>query len=482
MQSKKPSHPAIPVARALFAALAVSMTASAAPTPGPLPPAANQQLARDLLRELVEIRSVHDVGTRETAAVIAARLRANGFGEDEVRVLPQDKYPQQVSVVARLRGRGLGKPVMWICHMDVVEARPEDWSLPPFQLTEKDGWFYGRGTLDMKDQCAAMVAGLVRLRQEGYVPDRDIITAFTADEEVGLEQDGLDDLLSRHRELVDAGLVINPDDHCGRLVQGRRLTLDVETSEKTYVTFTLETTSDGGHSSEPRPDNAIYRLAHGLTRLEQYQFPFRTNPTTRLYFQRVAAFESGQRRADMLAVARGTVPDAAAAARLARDVPLNSILHTTCVATMLSGGHQENALPQRARATVQCRVMPGETVEQTQAALVHAAADPGIRVQLAAPVVPAPESPPTPEFLGSVERVANSMWPGVTVIPTMAAGASDSIYTRAAGMPSYIVNGTWEDFEDDRRHGRDERREVSVFYENLEFTYRLMKELSSGQP
>jgi acetylornithine deacetylase/succinyl-diaminopimelate desuccinylase-like protein len=466
----------------LLVGMAVVARAATAPPPAALPPEANRQLAREVLRELVAIRSIHDVGTGETAAVVARHLAAAGFAGEDLRVLPVDNFPHQVNVVARLRGHGHGKPVMWNCHMDVVEARAEDWSLPPFELTEKDGWLYGRGTLDMKDQCATMVAAFVRLRQEGYVPERDLIAAFTADEEVGLEQDGLNFLVQHHRELVDAALVVNPDDHFGRLVNGQRVSLNVETSEKVYATFAFETTSSGGHSSEPRPDNAIYRLAHGLARLERYAFPFRTNPTTRLYFQRMAAFETGQRRADMLAVARGATPDAAAAARLARDVPLNSILHTTCVATMLSAGQQENALPQRAQATVQCRLMPDESVEQTRSALVRAVADPGISVQLAEPVVSGPESSPTPEFLGTVERVAHSMWPGVPVIPTMAAGASDALYTRAAGIPSYGVNGTWEDFEDDRRHGRDERREVSVFDENLEFTYRLMQALGSSQP
>jgi acetylornithine deacetylase/succinyl-diaminopimelate desuccinylase-like protein/glyoxylase-like metal-dependent hydrolase (beta-lactamase superfamily II) len=368
---------------------------------------------------------------------------------------------------------------MWIGHTDVVEARPEDWSLPPFTFTEKEGWFYGRGTSDMKDQDAAMIASLIRLRQEGYVPARDIIVAFTADEEVGLEQDGVPYLLKAHPELVDAGLVINPDGSSGEIVGGERRTFGVETSQKTYMTFLLETTNPGGHSSEPRPENAIYQLAAGLVRLGQYPFPFKLNATTRLYFRQMAALESGQRRADMLAVAADP-PDLAAAARLARDVTLNPILHTTCVATMLAAGHQENALPQRAQATVQCRVMPGETIEETRDTLARVVADPGIRVTLGPPVIPAPESPPTRAVLGAVENVVHSMWPGVPVIPQMAAGASDNIYTRAAGIPSYGVSGAWEDFSDDRAHGRDERREVSAFYESVEFTYRLMKELGGG--
>jgi acetylornithine deacetylase/succinyl-diaminopimelate desuccinylase-like protein len=460
-------------------AAALPADTPAQPAPGPLPPPANVQLARDVLRELIGIRSVHDAGTRAVAERIAARFLANGFGPDEVQLLADPKFPQQANVVVRLRGRGLGRPVMWIGHLDVVEARTEDWSLPPFELTERDGWFYGRGTSDMKDQDAAIVASLIRLRQEGYVPDRDLIAAFTADEEVGLEQDGVPWLLAAHRELVDAGLVINPDGSSGEILAGRRGTFGVETSQKTYMTFLLETTNPGGHSSEPRPDNAITQLAAGLVRLGHYAFPYQVNATTRLYFRQMAALSGGARRADMLAVAADK-PDLRAAARLARDVTLNPILHTTCVPTLLAGGHQENALPQRAQATVQCRVFPGETIEQTRATLQRVVADPAIRVTLGPPVIPAPETVPAPEVLGAIERVTQSMWPGVPVIPQMSAGASDNIYTRAAGIPSYGVSGAWEDFSDDRAHGRDERRAVAAFDESVEFTYRLMKELGAA--
>jgi acetylornithine deacetylase/succinyl-diaminopimelate desuccinylase-like protein len=486
MQSVRPMRPSLrPAIRALaitaIAAIAGVGRAVAAPAPGPLPPEANRRLAHDVLRELVGIRSVHEVGTRAAAEAVAARFLANGFGPDEVQVLADEQFPQQANVVVRLRGRGHGRPVMWIGHLDVVAARPEDWSLPPFRLTEKDGWFYGRGTSDMKDQDAAILASLIRLRQEGYVPERDLIAAFTADEEVGLEQDGVPWLLKAHRPLVDAALVINPDGSSGEIVAGRRATFGVETSQKTYMTFVLETTNPGGHSSEPRPDNAIYQLAAGLVRLGHYQFPYKANATTRLYFRQMAALSSGRRRADMLAVAADKL-DPAAAARLAQDVTLNPILHTTCVATMLAAGLQENALPQRAQATVQCRVFPDETIEQTRATLVRVVADPAIRVALGPPVIPAPETVPDPAVLGVIERVAHSMWPGVPVIPQMAAGASDNIYTRAAGIPSYGVSGAWEDLSDDRAHGRDERREIGAFDESVEFTYRLMKALGAAPP
>ncbi|HEX5474497.1 MAG TPA: M20/M25/M40 family metallo-hydrolase [Vicinamibacterales bacterium] len=462
-------------------AAAVCVTAAQQPPPAPKPPAGNQALARDILQEIVAIRSVHDTGTKGVADALAARFKAAGFAPADNQLVPEDKYPKQVNLVVRLRGKGHGKPVLWLCHMDVVDARPEDWSLPPFELTEKDGYFYGRGTSDMKDEDAAVAATLIRLKKEGYVPDRDLIVAFTADEEVGLEQDGPAFLLKRHRNLVDAGLVINADGGSGEIVKGKRLDFAIETVQKIYMTFKMEVTNRGGHSSEPRPDNAIYQLASGLQRLARYQFPFETNATTRLYFEKVAALAPEAQRADMRAVARQPL-DQPAAARLAKDPALNAILHTTCVATMLAAGVQENALAQRADATIQCRVFPGESVAQTQATLQKVAADPGIRISLMEPVTIAPESAPTPQFMAAVQKVVTSMWPGVPVVPTMAAGASDSIFTRNAGLPSYGVGGGWNDLNDLRMHGRDERVAIDAFYSTAEFTYRLMKELGSGAP
>jgi acetylornithine deacetylase/succinyl-diaminopimelate desuccinylase-like protein len=466
--------------RALIAGLSVAVAFPAATQPAvPVPPPANQALAHDVLGELIAVHSVHAEGTAGVARIIAARLKAAGFADADAQVLADPKFPNQVNVIARLRGKGKGKPILWIGHEDIVEAKAEDWTVPPFQLSEKDGYYYGRGATDMKSQDAAALASLIRLKQEGYTPDRDIIVAFTADEEVGLDQDGLWWLVREHRDLVDAAMVINIDDSSGRLVNGVRTHIEVETSQKVYVTLLLETTNKGGHSSLPRPDNAIYSLAAGLTRLAAFQFPYKTNATTRLYFQRMAQLTSGQERADMLAVSQPTL-DQAAAARLANDVAHNSLLHSTCVATMLAGGHQENALPQRARATIQCRIMPDETAEQTRATLIKVLADPSISVTIPDQVVSGPESPPTPAVIGRVEKVVRGMWPEVTVIPSMVAGASDSLFTRNAGIPSYGLSGVFADAIDRRDHGRDERIGVSAFYENVEFTYRLMKETSAA--
>jgi acetylornithine deacetylase/succinyl-diaminopimelate desuccinylase-like protein len=480
---KKILRTVVPAASVLALA---SLLGAAGPTnippPGPVPPVENQKIAHDIFRDLVEIRSVHDIGTKGTADVIVKYLKANGFTDADIHIAPETKYPNQVNVVVRIKGKGKGKPVMWICHMDVVDARAEDWTLPPYKFTQKDGYFYGRGTSDMKDEDAAVAASLIRLKKEGYVPDRDIIVAFTADEEVGLEQDGPNFLVKNRKDLVgDAGLVMNPDGGSGEIKNGKRIDFAIETVQKTYMTFKMETTNKGGHSSEPRPDNAIYQLAAGLTKISNYVFPYKTNATTRAYFQTIAQTSSGQRKTDLLALSKEPV-DNAAAARLAKDTSLNAILHTTCVATMLKAGVQENALPSSADATVQCRVFPGESVEQVRSTLAGIAGDPGIKVTLLEPVQPAPETVPDAKVMGSVAKVVHDMWgKDIPVMPTMAAGASDSIFTRAAGMPSYGVGGGWSDIDDVRAHGRDERDEIGNFYQTVEFTYRLMKELTTAK-
>jgi acetylornithine deacetylase/succinyl-diaminopimelate desuccinylase-like protein len=460
--------------------LAATVAAAQIPAPGPKPPADNQKLAHDIFKDIIEVHSVHAVGTKGVADILVRYLKAGGFTDADIHVLPEEKYPNQVNVVVRLKGRGKGKPILWNGHMDVVEAKPEDWTVPPFQFLEKDGYYYGRGTSDMKDEDAAVAASLIRLKKEGFVPDRDLIAAFTADEEVGQEQDGMWYLAREHKPLVDAEFAVNPDGGSGEIDNGKRIDFGVETSEKTYVTFTMATTNRGGHSSEPRPDNAIYELADGLVKLSHYEFPFKTNATTRLFFAKTAAMQSGQLHDDLLTLSKEPV-DVTVAKRVASDPAYNAILHSTCVATMLAAGHQENALAGSATATVQCRIMPDETMDGTKAALEKVVADPGIKVSVLGIVVSSPESPPNPALMTSVQKVVDSMWPGVPVIPDMSAGASDSIFTRNAGIPSYGIGGGWSDIHDIRMHGRDERHEINDFYSTVEFTYRLMKELSEAK-
>jgi acetylornithine deacetylase/succinyl-diaminopimelate desuccinylase-like protein len=451
--------------------------AAGPPATAPEPPLDNRKLAHDIFKEIVDVRSVHDVGTQGVADVLVRHFKAGGFTDGDIHVLAEEKYPNQVNVVVRLAGAGKGRPILWNGHIDVVDAKPEDWSLPPFHFTEKEGYFYGRGTSDMKDEDAAIAASLIRLKMDAFLPDRDIIAAFTADEEVGKEQDGMWYLVREHRPLIDAEIAINPDMGSGEIDNGTRLDFRVETSEKIYATFTLETTNSGGHSSEPRPDNAINRLADGLVRLARYEFPFKINATTHLYFAKTARLQTGQMRIDMQALAGPTL-DVAAARRVAAGAPFNAILHSTCVATMLAAGHQENALAERATATIQCRIMPDETVDGTRGAIEKAVADPGIKVSVRGIVSSAGESSINPWLMVSVQRVVQSMWPGVPVIPGMVAWGTDSIFTRQVGIPSYGIGGGWNEIHDVRMHGRDERHEISDFYASVEFTYRLMKELS----
>jgi len=461
----------LPVLGAL--ALACPSITQAA-TPGPVPPEPDRELARSLLEELVDLNTTHEQGSTVAAQAIRQNLLMAGFPATDVLLLAPPDKPTKGNLIARYRGKGRTKPVLYLGHLDVVEAKSEDWSSDPFRLTEKDGWFYGRGTADMKDGDAALIEALIRLRREHFVPARDIIVALTADEEAGGDANGPAFLLKEHRDLIDAETVINLDGGGGALKDGERRYFNIGTSEKVYVTYTLETTSPGGHGSLPGPDNAIYRLAAGLGRLEAYQFPITMTDTTRASFGRFAEFESGTERDDMLAVARSP-PDLEAAERLSRTVHLNAQLRTTCVATLISGGHAENALPQRARATIQCRMMPGVSAQSVQNALTVALNDPKISVTLDAEPIVSPESPPTQSVLKKVTAVVQSMWPGVPLVPTMATGFSDGRQTRNAGLPTYDLSGLWSEVSENRAHGRDERIGVREFQESVEYTYRLMK-------
>lgn len=437
-------------------------------------PSANIDIGRQVLSELVVAKSVHSLGSSHAAKKLADRLIAAGFSADDVKVVAPKDQPEKGNTVVRLHGKTQGKPTLYIGHLDVVEAKREDWNFDPFQLTEKDGWLYGRGVIDMLGQNSAMMASLIRLKQEGFVPERDIIVAFTADEEAGGDANGVDFLLKEHRSLIDAGLVINPDAGEAAIKNGKKIYLTMQTSEKMFLSFEVEVTDKGGHSSRPTKDNPIYRLSKALARLSDYSFPLHLTDTVKLYFKGRAALEQGQVKKDMLAVG-GDKPDLAAARRLSQEVETNIQMRTTCTATEISGGHAENALPQRAKATIQCRVVPGETQAGTEALLKQIMRDPSVKFSVRTAARPSPESAPSGPVRAAVERVTKSMWPDIAVLPSMTAGASDSIYTRAAGIPTYGVDAMFDDLDDGRAHGRDERIDVKVFAQELEFMYRLMK-------
>jgi acetylornithine deacetylase/succinyl-diaminopimelate desuccinylase-like protein len=448
---------------------------------------ATRQLSRDIFRELIEINTTDSVGnTTRAAEAMAKRLKDAGFPAADIQVLgPNDR---KGNLVVRLRGAGGKKPVLIIGHLDVVEARREDWTTDPFQFVEKDGYFYGRGTQDMKVDDAILVTTFIRLRREGYRPDRDLILALTADEEGG-KSNGVHWLLKNHRDLIDAGFVLNADSGGVTTMKGKTVNVDVEASEKQYADFELTSLNPGGHSSLPTPDNAIYHLSDALSRLEHTPFPVELNAVTRTYFERRAPLESGQTKADMNAILH-TPADADAVTRLSKEPRYNSMLRTTCVATRLSGGHANNALPQTAQAIVNCRILPGHSPAETEQALVRVFADPKIAVRYIGAIGAADQAPdskgfptvlPSPEVLLPLERVAAEMWPGAPVIPEMETGASDSIYTMAAGIPSYGINGVGIDQDDIRAHGKDERVRVAAYFEGVDFYYRFLKAMTAGK-
>lgn len=442
-----------------------------------LPPQADQQLAREIYAEMIESKSGFTTGaTTPIAQSVAARLRAAGFPASDIFV--GGAAPHKFNVVVRYHGTGAQKPILLLAHIDVVEAKREDWTTDPFQFVEKDGYFYGRGTSDDKAQAAIWVANLIRYKREGFRPDRDLIVALTADEEGGGPFNGVDWLLKTHRELIDADFALNEGGK-GEIINGKRVANEIGLAEKTYADIRFEVRNKGGHSSRPTPDNAIYHLAGALHRLSTYNFPFQLNDVTRAYFGQLAKIESGPMAADLTAVAHG---DEGAMDRLAKQSPgMNSMLRTTCVATQLEGGHAPNALPQLAAANINCRIFPDDTIEHVLAGLKQVVADDQVVVSIKTDEGKAPPSPMRPDIMKAFSQITDTMWPGVITVPEMSTGASDGRYLRAAGIPTYGTQGFFLDRDDVRAHGRDERMPVESFYEGQTFLYELVKRLSTPQ-
>ena len=453
-------------------------TEPAVSAPAPVPSSdlpSHQQLARDILKELIEIDTTDSVGDNTAAAqAMADRLLAAGFPAEDVQVLgPAER---KGNLVARYRGRDTGrKPLLLLAHIDVVEADPADWTLPPFTFIEEDGYFYGRGTTDNKDEAAIHIANLIRMKEEGFQPDRDIIVALTADEEGG-DHNGVQWLLENHAELIDAEYALN-EGGGGAMKDGRHISNGVQASEKVYQSFTLEVTNPGGHSSLPLKDNAIYHLADALVRIRNHDFPVSLNEVTQLFFERSAELEEGE-LADAMRGVLQSPPDPAAIAYFSNTPFYNSRLRTTCVATMLNGGHAENALPQRALATINCRVLPGESIDSVENTLATVIGDDQVSMSRVNDANPSPPSPLTPEMLGAIESVTDSLWPGVPVIPMMSTGATDGLYLRNAGIPVYGVSGLFSDINDVRAHGQNERIRIESYFDGQEFLYQLTQTLS----
>ena len=439
-----------------------------------MPPEREKQLARAIYKEMIEIKSGFTTGaTTPVAQAVARRLKAAGFSERDIFV--GGASAKKANLVVRYRGTGRQRPLLLLAHTDVVEAKREDWSMDPFVLNEKDGYFYGRGTGDDKAQAAIWIANLIRYKREGFNPDRDIIVALTADEEGGGPYNGVEWLLKNKRELIDAEYALN-EGGWGESMNGTKLSNDVQVSEKYVVNYRLEVRNKGGHSSLPVADNAIYHLAGALDRLSRFAFPHKTNDVTRAYFRAMSAIAKGPISADLAAVADG---DTAAMTRVAQSsTPWNATLRTTCVATMLEGGHALNALPQLAAATVNCRVLPEDSVDYVTAALRRVIADTAVAVIVNGAPRGAPPSPMRGDLLSAVSTVTTALWPGVPAVPMMVMGATDGAYLRAAGIPTYGVQGLFYDRDDIRFHGRDERLKVQSFYEGQTFLYELVKRLS----
>jgi acetylornithine deacetylase/succinyl-diaminopimelate desuccinylase-like protein len=443
-------------------------------------------LAREIFQQLVEINTTDSVGNVTTASeAMAARLRAAGFPESDVIVAgPNDR---KKNLVVRLHGAGKRKPILFIGHLDVVEARREDWTTDPFQFVETDGFFYGRGSNDMKAGDAILITNFIRLKKENFIPDRDLILALTADEEGG-NYNGVDWLLKEHRDWVDAEYCLNLDGGEFEKHGDKRLRAAIQASEKVYVDFQLESLNPGGHSSVPSSDNAIYHLAAALTRLQSFSFPAQVSEITRNYFLRTADIMFGQTAADFRAVAKQP-PDTAALARLSTVPYYNALLRTTCVATMLSAGHAPNALPQTARANVNCRIFPGEDPETVRVTLVRVTSDPKVSVtpvplhaadgSIVRPVS-VPPSPLRPELTRAMERTVAAVWGALPVVATLSTGATDGRITSIAGIPTYGIACLFFEIDDNRAHGKDERIGIQDFYEGVEFNYKLIKELTAA--
>lgn len=475
----------------IFAAtfLAVTVRVALAQKPLPQASAADRAEARAIFKELIEINTTDTPQGNVTTGTTAMEKRFldAGFPAADVHLLGPDPRKQNLVVRYRAAGTPAEKPVLFLCHMDVVQALRSDWSTDPFQFVEKDGYYYGRGTQDMKESDAAMVSTFLRLHREGYKPKRDLILALTADEEGG-KFNGADWLLREHRDLVDAAYVINPDAGGVELDHGRAEVADVEATEKVYADYVITAINRGGHSSLPRPDNAIYELMAALNKLAGYAFPFELNNVTRTYFKNLATQEKGQTAQDMRAILANP-PDMAAAARLSAEPEFNATFRTTCVATRLNAGHANNALPQTAQAIVNCRILPGHSPEEVRQKLIGIFSDADLRVQYvsdgemsdtAPNGAAAPPPPVVQEAYEPLVRITNAIWPGTPVTPVMEHGATDSKYFAAAGIPTYGYSAIALERDDYRAHGKDERLPVDSFWKSLDFFYSYAKALGGN--
>jgi acetylornithine deacetylase/succinyl-diaminopimelate desuccinylase-like protein len=490
LRSRPRPRPTLLVARTL-SALALIAVAGVAPlraqSAAPASPATltpHQRAAREIYKQLVEINTVDSVGSVTRAAeAMAARFRAAGFPAADVQLLVPNGKPTKGNLVVRYHGRGgpaAQKPILLLAHLDVVAAERADWPRDPFVLHEENGYFLGRGTSDDKAMASIFVANLLQMKAQGVVPDRDIVLALTADEENG-DANGAEWLVANHRPLIDAAYAIN-EGGGGALANGKPIFQSIQAAEKVYLDFTITATNPGGHSSVPRPDNAIYELAAALTRLSRLQFPVALNEITRPFFEQTARVEPRPAMAAAMRAIVANPADSAAAATLSADPRFASMLRTTCVATRLSGGHAYNALPQRATANVNCRIVPTSNLDEVRSTLVRAIADTGITIGFTTPphskfgAVPTPVDP---QLLAAATAITKRMWGDIPIVPTMSTGATDGHYLREVGIPTFGVSGLFSEAGESNAHGRDEKLRVRSYYDGLEFLDQLVRAITS---
>lgn len=463
------------VGLALSAMVATPSTRAQSPVLTP-----EQQALHEIYKQLIETNTEDSAGVgsvTKASEQLAARFRAAGFPDSDIHLV--GPTPDKHALIVRLHGTGARKPLMLLAHLDVVMALPSDWTTDPFTLVEKDGYFQARGAIDDKAMASIFAANMLRYKREKYVPDRDLILVLTPDEEKS-GQLGTNWLVKNHRDLIDAAYAIN-EGGGGSLKNGKPFLQAVQATEKAFTDFTLTVRNSGGHSSVPRPDNAIYQLAEGLVKLSHFAFPVQLNDVTRAFFTGTAAIEAPATASAMRAILKNP-HDAAAAAELSKDPRYNSILRTTCVATLLHGGHADNALPQTATANVNCRVFPNVPIDSVRATLIRVLADTGIEISPSEKLDPTSPSPLTAELLDPVRSLTEQMFGKIPVIPFMSTGATDGRYLRAAGIPTYGVSGLFTEPSDVRAHGKNERVLQKSLYDSQEFLYELVKRLSSEKP
>jgi acetylornithine deacetylase/succinyl-diaminopimelate desuccinylase-like protein len=457
--------------RSLLAAALLLVPAVLAADPSP----ADRARAREIYEQLVEIDTSGEKGTTVAAEAVAARLRAAGLPGDQVQLLGPS--PNKQNLVAHIRGRSRAKPPLFLlAHLDVVTALRSDWTAEPFELLERDGYFYGRGTFDDKAMASIWTELFARFVETRARPERDLILMLTADEEGGAEN-GASWLLEQHPDLIARGGLVLNEGGLTMTRDGKRLLVSVQVSEKLYSNFWLTVTDPGGHSSVPRKDNAIYRLAAALSRIEAKPFPIDLSPATQRYLAAAAALEGGETGAALAAIVRNP-NDGAAADFLAEHPRYNAMLRTTCTPTRLDAGHADNALPQTARAHLNCRILPWRTLAETQRHLAAAIADERVTISAGVYDHAAPASALDPTVMGAFESIARALWPGVQVVPVMSLGASDSHYFRMRGVPAFGVASVFSDLDSARAHGRDERLAVKSFEEGHVFLERLVRMLA----